>query len=225
MASIHTHTNIIRDAKTLITDISKSTDSIERSLPRTKDRIGVLESAAAATIAGATTAAAAEGSFVAPSMIYLAVGEVFALSYICLADLWRDRDKLREINTKLIELDNAKLDKARPDYDKAVLARDFQKKVYIKIGDYTLTAQTIKKVTSCGAFLFWLGTFIALSRSQYPRVESPNLDLAIELAIKAGLLIALPNALCGLYHWMIEGAKLNRSNQELAQQTSKELTV
>lgn len=193
------HTNLVSEARTLITDIlSASTDSIEKGLSRTENRI-------AGALIGFLVAGVPAG--------------------ICFSDASTDEEKLQKIKAKLINLETAALDNNSPDYQKAISARNFQKEVYENVERYTLTAQKIKNITGVGAFLFSIGVTIGLAGSQFPNVQAPNLELARTIAINTGRLIALPSAAYGLYHWMSEGTKLDGAKQALAKQALNQLSV
>jgi len=185
------HTNLISGARTLTDHIlSKNTDPIEESLSRSR-------------LTGAL-----KGLFT----IGIPAG-------ILLHDASTDEEKLLKIKAKLLNLETTELDKASPDYEAAIFARDFQKEIYSKIADYTQTALKIKNFTSIGLLLNFAGGFTLIA------AQNPNTQLAGLVTSSLGLLLAAQGSFLNFTHWMIRGNYLDKSKQELAMQAANRLSI
>lgn len=185
------HANLINQSNELMANIlSKSKDSIETNLCRTSARI---------------------------------LGFVVALPFggipgVFMFDSDTDGFKLRDINAHLINLKQAELDKASPDYEKAIAASDFQFQVYKNVAKYTKTAKKVKDLATVGAFLCFIGSIGLMVLSQECSIPIPSLQFGASIAARAGLLVFLPAATYRFYHWMSAGNELEGANRALAEQ-------
>jgi hypothetical protein len=223
LSSVNVNTKLISDAQTLTANILvTSKDSIERE----QHRPLVRSCAAVSSIAGALFSRYMWGnaygmgllSSVVPSVLFQTIHMDAALV---------DRFKLEKINGKLFELDTVELDKADPNYEKAIAARDFQKEVYSKVKDYTATAQAIKGLTSLGIALFGTGLFFSAMAQVCPEDATQSIlcpfitswtEPAAQIIMATGLAVAVPAAALNIYHWATKGSKLDSIKKTLATQ-------
>jgi hypothetical protein len=133
-------------------------------------------------------------------------------------DVGTDATKLQKIKAKLLNLEMTSLDEKSPDYQKAICARNFQKEVYENLEKYTHTAQKIKAMVGVSAFFFFMGKTLLPFPSLFPS------ELALAF-MGAGLLVNIPGAAYGLYHWISEGNKLEGVKQTLAKQAISQLSL
>lgn len=191
--------NVIADAKALTTDICfTSKDPIEKSLPRTSNRI--------------------LGLVLGPLLLGMP-------ATISLFDAHTDKEKLKKIDVKLLELKTTTLDKESLDFEKADASLTFQKDFYKNIAEYTQTARETKKIFAVGSLIFSIGSSILLASANYPKPSISTLDIYATLAVYTGLAIATPTALYGIYNNLVNGSTLNKTNYNQAEQLSKKLEV
>lgn len=130
-----------------------------------------------------------------------------------------DRKKLKQIDAKLMDLDTVELEETNPNYEKAAIARDFQKEVYTNIRSYTSTANKIKIFTWVSFGVLSIGLDYLARHSSFSPDRILNQVTAFNLAIHAGVLLTLPAAV----HWLAAGGKLDGVNQVLAKQALNRL--
>lgn len=187
------HTSLISETRILLADIlSASTDSIEKGLSRTGNRI--------------------KGALIG----FLLIGGFPA--GICFFDARTDGEKLQKIKAKLIDLEAINLDKASPYYDEAMSALHFQKEIYESVESYTLTAKKIKNIAAFGFFLLSMGVNVALIAPESTMAQVSNKHLALGIGVSSGLLISIPAATYGLYH-RFKGTKIDSVKQALTKKT------
>lgn len=188
--------NMVWDAKLMMSDIASSTDPIEKNLSRTSNRIlgGFL---------GLLTFGIPTGVFVADASV--------------------DSSKLQQIQAKKIQLDQVQLNHSEAGYEKAVVAREFQKDVYTSIAGYTQTAEKVKSVLALASVLYGVGAALMLGRMLHSGYTSRSASMTEAMALQSGLLIGLPTAAYGLYHWLVDGSNLEGKKQVLAEQASRRL--